>query len=144
MWCDMYLFIICFHVLRSLTCQWNNLQYYSDSVQSQYQQPINTLNLPTNADNLFAGNSLEANRQSQAVTLRKVSSAVQAFLSQGPDFLSLSHSAVVISHNMYCAYLVPSKYCSLHIRVLYSLCVAVKMQAPHNANVTVTYIPLQS
>lgn len=48
-------FIISFLVVRSLTCESNNLQCYSDSVQSQYLQPINTLNLQTNVDNLFSG-----------------------------------------------------------------------------------------
>lgn len=145
-WCDMirFLFIISFLVVRSLTCESNNLPYYSDSVQSQYLQPINTLNLQTNVDNLFSGKLPRSKPKSPAVTLRKINSAVQAFLSQGPEFLLLSHSAVVMCPNMYCAYLVPSKYGSFHIHILYSLCVAVKMRAPQNANVTVTYIPLQS
>lgn len=146
-WCDMiqFLFIISFHVVRSLTCESNNLQYYSDSVQSQYLQPINTLNLQTNVDNLFSGKLPWSKPTiSSRHFKKKINSAVQAFLSQGPEFLLLSHSAVVICPNMYCAYLVPSKYGSFHIHILYSLCVAVKMRAPQNANVTVTYIPLQS
>lgn len=53
-------------------------------------------------------------------------SAVQVFLCEAPDFLLLNHSTVVTSHNVYCAYLVPSIYCSLHIHVLLFMCVAVQ------------------
>ncbi len=54
------------------------------------------------------------------------SSALQAFLCEAPDFLLLSHSTVVSSHNMYCAYLVPSIYCNIHTRIIFLVCVAVK------------------
>lgn len=90
-WCNFYTgcFCILWDVVRYDSVSIYHLFPWSQIPDLSVQQPsilqrlstkpIDTLNLQTNVDNLFAGNSLEANRQSQAVTWRKLNSAVQAF-----------------------------------------------------------------